>query len=96
MLGKTAQKEVALRLRRIGGQVKGLERMVEERRLCVELLTQIAAVQAALKSVGDHVLHYHVRHCVQVSFSRRLRPVERERLEELKTIFAQYCKLPAA
>lgn len=94
MLKVDAQQRLTLRLRRIEGQVRGLERMVTEPRLCVDLLTQIAAVQSALKSVGDEILHYHVQRCVPESFSRRLRTNERERLEEMENIFVQYCKEP--
>jgi DNA-binding FrmR family transcriptional regulator len=94
MLKADDQKRLNLRLRRIEGQVRGLERMVAEPRLCVDLLVQIAAVQAALKSVGDEILHYHVRRCVPDSFSRRLRNSERARLEELEKVFVQYCREP--
>ena len=94
MLDAEAQKRMALRLRRIEGQVRGIDRMVAEPRLCVDLLTQIAAVQSALKSVGDEILHYHVQSCVPESFSRRLRNSERARLEELERVFVQYCKEP--
>ena len=96
MLDAEAQQALALRLRRIEGQVRGIERMVAEPRLCVEMLTQIAAVQSALKSVGDEILHYHVQRCVPESFSRRLRNSERARLEELEKVFVQYCKEPRA
>ncbi|MBZ5537235.1 MAG: metal-sensitive transcriptional regulator [Acidobacteriia bacterium] len=94
MLDSKKQKAVGLRLRRIEGQIRGLERMVTEGRLCVDLLTQIAAAQAALKGVGDEILQYHVRRCVPGSFSKRLRAVERDRLTELGTIFGQYLKGP--
>ena len=94
MLNPETQKRLTVRLRRIEGQVRGLERMIIEPRLCVELLTQIAAVQSALKGVGDEILHYHVRRCVPESFSRRLRNSERERLAEMEKIFVQYCKEP--
>jgi DNA-binding FrmR family transcriptional regulator len=94
MLKADDQKRLNLRLRRIEGQVRGLERMVAEPRLCVDLLVQIAAVQAALKSVGDEILHYHVQRCVPESFSRRLRNSERARLEELEKVFVQYCREP--
>ena len=94
MLDADPQEEAALRLRRIGGQVRGLERMVGEPRLCVDLLTQISAVQAALKGVGEEILRYHVQHCVPGSFARRLRRSERARLEELEQIFSQCCKAP--
>ncbi len=89
MIARNVKQCLALGLRRIGGQVRGPERMRTERRLCVDLLTQISAVQSALKSVGDGVLHYHVRQCVSKSFSRRLRGGKRARLEELENIFAQ-------
>jgi len=52
------------RLRRISGQVGGLERMVEEERYCIDILTQISAVQAALDKVSIGVLDDHARHCV--------------------------------
>jgi DNA-binding FrmR family transcriptional regulator len=94
MLDSKAQEAVGLRLRRIEGQVRGIARMVAEPRLCVDLLTQIAAVQSALKSVGDEILHYHVHRCVPESFNRRLRNTERARLEELEKVFVQYCKEP--
>lgn len=94
MLDPGAQQRVVVRLRRIAGQVRGLEKMVTEPRLCVELLTQISAVQSALKSVGDAILHVHLRHCVPESFNRRLGASGRARLDELEKIFAQYCKEP--
>ncbi len=52
------------RLRRIGGQVGGLERMVEEERYCIDVLTQISAVQAALDKVALTLLDDHARQCV--------------------------------
>jgi DNA-binding FrmR family transcriptional regulator len=52
------------RLRRISGQVGGLERMVGEERYCVDILTQISAVQAALDKVALALLDDHARHCV--------------------------------
>lgn len=52
------------RLQRIEGQVRGLSRMVEEDRYCVEVLTQIAAVHSALRAVGKELLRGHLKHCV--------------------------------
>jgi CsoR family transcriptional regulator, copper-sensing transcriptional repressor len=53
------------RLRRIEGQVRGLQRMVEEDQYCVDILTQIASVTKALQSVGLGLLDEHFRHCVR-------------------------------
>jgi DNA-binding FrmR family transcriptional regulator len=52
------------RLHRIEGQVRGIERMVEDDRYCIDVLTQIAAVTTALESVAFRVLDDHVNHCV--------------------------------
>lgn len=51
------------RLRRIEGQVRGLQRMVEEDRYCADILTQISSVQEALRSVGRELMRNHLRHC---------------------------------
>ena len=52
------------RLRRIEGQVRGLQRMVEEEQYCIDVLTQISAIQAALDKVALGLLDEHARHCV--------------------------------
>jgi DNA-binding FrmR family transcriptional regulator len=52
------------RLRRISGQVDGLERMVDDERYCIDILTQVSAVQAALDKVALALLSEHTRHCV--------------------------------
>ena len=54
----------AKRLRRIEGQVRGLQRMVEEDTYCIDILTQVSAVTKALQSVAVGLLDQHVRHCV--------------------------------
>jgi DNA-binding FrmR family transcriptional regulator len=51
------------RLRRIEGQVRGLQRMVEEDRYCADILTQISSVQEALRSVGRELMRNHLKHC---------------------------------
>jgi len=53
------------RLKRIEGQVRGLQRMIEEERYCIEVLTQVSAVNAALDGVALKVMEDHVRHCVR-------------------------------
>jgi CsoR family transcriptional regulator, copper-sensing transcriptional repressor len=53
------------RLHRIEGQVRGIERMVEEDRYCIDILTQVGAVKTALESLGFEILEDHVAHCVK-------------------------------
>ena len=65
MRGYTISKDDYLkRLRRIEGQVRGLQRMVEEDTYCIDVLTQVSAVTKALQSVAVGLLDEHVRHCV--------------------------------
>lgn len=58
------KEKVRARLRRIEGQVRGLEKMVAEDRYCIDVLTQVAAVTAALESVSLMLLDDHMQHCV--------------------------------
>lgn len=63
--GYTATKDnLQSRLRRIEGQVRGIERMVDEDRYCIDILTQISAVQAALDKVALGLMDGHARHCM--------------------------------
>ena len=63
--GYTEKKEAVLRrLRRVEGQVRGVERMVEEDRYCIDVVTQITAAQAALDKVALELLEDHAKHCV--------------------------------
>jgi DNA-binding FrmR family transcriptional regulator len=63
--GYTKEKDALIkRLHRIEGQVRGVEKMVEDDRYCIDILTQISAVSTALESVALKVLDEHVRHCV--------------------------------
>jgi len=63
--GYVADKEALVRrLHRIEGQVRGIERMLEENRYCIDVITQIAAVNTALESLAFRILDDHVNHCV--------------------------------
>lgn len=58
------KQSVINRLKRIEGQVRGIQRMVEEDRYCVDILVQISAINAALKKVGFSVTERHMKHCI--------------------------------
>jgi len=58
------KESVVNRLKRIEGQVRGIQRMVEEDRYCVDILVQISAINAALKKVGFSVTERHMKHCI--------------------------------
>jgi CsoR family transcriptional regulator, copper-sensing transcriptional repressor len=58
------RQEATRRLNRIGGQVRGVQRMIDEGRYCPDILTQIASVHAALRGVGKLLMRNHLQHCV--------------------------------
>ena len=82
MVGAT-KKSCIDRLRRIEGQVRGLLRMIEEDRYCIDVLTQVQAVQAALRRVEDEVLKDHVAHCVEHAISSGDADEQRTKVSEL-------------
>ncbi|HEY9230027.1 MAG TPA: metal-sensitive transcriptional regulator [Gemmatimonadaceae bacterium] len=74
------------RLRRIEGQVRGLQKMVEEDRYCAEILTQISSVHEALRSVGKELMRNHLKHCA--SSAIRSSPEDAEAMyDELIDLF---------
>lgn len=78
------------RLRRIEGQVRGLVRMVEEERYCVDILTQIRAARAALRRVEESVLRDHVEHCVGQAIRSGDPEEQRVKVDELLGVLARF------
>jgi CsoR family transcriptional regulator, copper-sensing transcriptional repressor len=82
--GYTKDKDALVkRLHRIEGQVRGVEHMVEEDRYCIDILTQIAAVNTALEALAFKILDEHVRHCVAGALTSGDEQDAREKTEEL-------------
>jgi len=81
------KKEVQDRLRRIEGQVRGLQRMIEDDKYCIDILTQLNSVTAALKAVGVGLLDDHVRHCVRESLEKG---EGEQKVEELVSAVARF------
>jgi DNA-binding FrmR family transcriptional regulator len=82
--GYVSDKEALVkRLHRIEGQVRGLERMVDEERYCVDILTQISAVSTALESLAVKILDDHVQHCVAGALAAGDAEVAQEKSREL-------------
>jgi DNA-binding FrmR family transcriptional regulator len=71
------------RLKRIAGQVRGLGAMVEADRYCIDVVTQVSAVRAALKRVEQEILKDHVAHCVEGAISSGDRRRQREKILEV-------------
>ena len=77
------------RLSRIEGQVRGLSRMVDEDRYCIDIVTQISAVRAALRRVEEEVLKDHVAHCVEHAISSGNRADQRQKIAELMEVIGR-------
>lgn len=77
------------RLNRIEGQVRGLTRMVEDDRYCIDIVTQIAAVRAALDRAEDEILRDHVATCVEHAISSGDKADQRRKISELMEVFGR-------
>ncbi len=91
MLDESQQQAVITRLNRIEGQIRGIRRMVQEPRLCVDILQQLAAAEAALNRISLSILKYHVERCVPEGVARG-EPERTKRLAELVDIFDRFAK----
>ena len=81
------KKDLQDRLRRIEGQIRGIQRMVDQDQYCIDILTQLNSATAALKAVGMGLLDEHVRHCVKDSIDQGNSD---EKVEELLAAVARF------
>jgi CsoR family transcriptional regulator, copper-sensing transcriptional repressor len=80
------------RLRRIEGQIKGVQKMIEEDRYCIDILTQLDAVSGAVRKVAEHILHRHLHSCVHDSLASGT-PADRDRkIEEIVDLLGRFRK----
>ena len=84
-----AKSSVLKRLSRVEGQVRGIARMVEDGRYCIDVVTQISAVRAALRKIEEEVLRDHVSHCVEHAISSGDRDEQRRKVAELMEVFGR-------
>ena len=76
----------AKRLQRIEGQVRGIARMVDEDRYCIDIVTQISAVRAALRRLEEEILRDHVAHCVEHAINSGDKADQRRKIAELMDV----------
>jgi DNA-binding FrmR family transcriptional regulator len=81
---------IVTRLSRIEGQVRGVARMVEEERYCIDVLTQISAVKAALERVEAEILKDHAAHCVAEAIESGNAKEQRKKFDELVELFGRH------
>jgi len=75
------------RLRRVKGQVEGIEKMIEDRRYCPEIITQIRAASAALKSFEASILERHLKHCVSDAMASKNTTEQNKKIADLLDLF---------
>ena len=91
--GYTKDKDALIkRLHRIEGQVRGIEKMVEDDRYCIDILTQISAVNTALEAVAFKILDEHVRHCVAGALASGDQADAHTKTEELLTAVQRFAR----
>lgn len=84
--------ELTKRLARIEGQVRGLSRMVESERYCIDILTQLSAADTALQAVGLHLLDGHVNSCVSEALQAGNRKRSEQKIAELMAAIERFTK----
>ena len=93
MYGYSEKKDTLVkRLHRIEGQVRGIERMLEEERYCIDILTQIGAVSTALDSLAFQILDGHVKHCVAGAMASGDEAAAQAKAEELLAAVRRFAK----
>jgi DNA-binding FrmR family transcriptional regulator len=88
-MAKPSKDSCLKRLSRIEGQVRGLMRMVEEERYCIDIVTQIAAVRAALRRVEEEVLRDHIAHCVEHAIISGNAADQRRKIKEIMDVLSR-------
>ena len=88
-MGKDSKSATLKRLGRVEGQVRGLARMVEEDRYCIDIVTQIGAARAALRRVEEEILREHVAHFVAHAISSGDKADQRRKVAELMDVMGR-------
>jgi CsoR family transcriptional regulator, copper-sensing transcriptional repressor len=86
---RDAKSSCLKRLGRIEGQVRGLARMVEDDRYCIDIVTQVSAVRAALRRLEEEVLRDHVAHCVEHAITAGNKADQRQKVAELMDVIGR-------
>ncbi len=84
------KKDIQRRLSKIEGQVKGIQRMVEQEKTCVDILTQIAAIRAAINKVGGMILEKYSKECIQGSVNSEDKDAELQKLMDTIQKFLKF------
>ncbi len=79
-----------VRLRRIEGQIRGVQKMIEEKRYCVDILTQLTSIVGAVKSVEENILERHLKGCVHQSFTKGSKDDKARKIDEVVDVLKKF------
>ncbi len=79
-------------LKRIEGQIRGIQKMIEEKRYCIDILTQLSSIVGAVRRVEENILNRHLRGCVRDSFTKGNRENKAEKIDEVIDVLQKFRK----
>ena len=86
----TTHEAELVRLRRIEGQIRGVQNMIEEKRYCVDILTQLTSIVGAIKSVEENILERHLKGCVHQSFTKGNKEDKASKIDEVVEVLKKF------
>lgn len=86
------KKQILSRLRRIEGQIRGVQQMIENDRYCIDILTQTTSIVSALKAVEDHLMEQHLNTCVTEAITSNDAMQQQEKMNEVMTMISKFRK----
>ena len=86
----TTHKKELIRLKRIEGQIRGVQKMIEEERYCIDILIQLSSIMGAIKAVEENLLERHLRTCVQTSFLTGDPEEKNKKIEEVIDVLRKF------
>ncbi|MGB8952015.1 MAG: metal-sensitive transcriptional regulator [Candidatus Aminicenantales bacterium] len=89
---QTTHEEELVRLRRIEGQVRGVQKMIEEKRYCIDILIQLNSIAGAIMSVEENILNRHLKGCVNESFTKGSKEDRATKIEEIISVLKKFRK----
>lgn len=93
MAHKVTHAENLIALRRIEGQIKGIQRMIEEKKYCVDIVNQVHASVNALRRVAEKILSKHMEHCVVEAIKGKSEQQKKEKIDEIMEVIRRLQKL---
>ena len=88
----TTHSEEIVPLKRIEGQIRGIQKMIEEKRYCIDILTQLSSIVGAIKRVEENILNRHLRGCIRESFTKGNREDREEKINEVIGVLSNFRK----